>query len=296
MRFNLRAAVLSLGLLACAATSHAQTTDASSQARLLARGNYLMNSVVACGNCHTVRGPDGALAPGRELAGGLMFKEEPFTAYASNITPDPETGIGKWTDAQLKRAIREGIRPDGSLIGPPMPFQFYRGLADADLDAIVVYLRQVPPVRNVVPKSEYRIALPPAYGPPIKQKVVAPSAADPVRYGAYLAGPLGHCMDCHTPMGDKGMRDMARVGAGGFPFPGPWGVSVARNLTPHATGLAGWSDAEIAKAIRTGERRNGEKLKPPMAYDFYSRIDERDMRALVAYLKSLKPLPMAAAK
>jgi mono/diheme cytochrome c family protein len=259
-------------------------------AKLLARGTYLMDSVVACGNCHVQR-DKGKPLPDRGLSGGMLFDEEPFKAYASNITPDRETGIGKWSDAQLIKAIREGIRPDGSVIGPPMPFMFYRGMADDDVKAIVAYLRVQKPVKNAVPKSEYRIKLPPNYGPAISKKVVAPSAKDTLKYGAYLAGPLGHCLDCHTPW-VKGIPDLARAGAGGNPFKGPWGVSVARNLTPHASGLKGWSDAEIARAIREGVRKDGSPLKPPMAYDWYRNISESDMKALIAYLRSLKPLPM----
>src|SRR3954464_203129 len=113
---------------------------AAQDKKLLERGTYLMGSIVACGNCHVQR-EKGRPLPERGLSGGMVFDEEPFKAYAPNITPDPETGIGKWSDAQLARAIREGIRPDGSVIGPPMPVMFYRGMADDDLKAIVAYLR-----------------------------------------------------------------------------------------------------------------------------------------------------------
>jgi mono/diheme cytochrome c family protein len=259
-------------------------------AKLLARGTYLMESIVACGNCHVQRDHGRPLAD-RGLSGGMVFDEAPFKAFAPNITPDRETGIGSWTDAQLVRAIREGIRPDGSLIGPPMPILFYRGMADDDVRAIVAYLRAQAPVKNVVPKSEYRMPLPPSYGPPIAKKVTAPSPRNPVKYGAYLAGPLGHCMDCHTPW-VKGVPDLKRAGAGGNPFRGPWGVSISRNLTPHASGLKGWSDAEIERAIRTGVRRDGSHLTPPMAFDWYRNISAGDMKALIAYLRSLRPLPL----
>jgi mono/diheme cytochrome c family protein len=261
---------------------------------LLERGKYLMDSIVACGNCHVQRGDKGQPLLDKGLSGGLVFDEEPFKAYVPNITPDPETGIGKWTDAQLAKAIREGIRPDGSVIGPPMPIMFYRGLADDDLRAIVAYLRAQPAVKNKVPRSEYRMPLPPSYGPPVKS-VTAPSRKDEVKYGAYLAGPLGHCLDCHTPW-VKGVPDLSRAGSGGNPFRGPWGVSVSRNLTPHETGLKGWSDAEIARAIREGVRKDGTPLRPPMAYGWYKNIRDEDMKPLIAYLRSLKPLPMGAAK
>jgi len=267
------------------------TAPAAAQDKnLLARGTYLMNSIVACGNCHVQRGEKGRPIMEKGLSGGMVFDEEPFKAYAPNITPDPETGIGKWTDAQLAKAIREGVRPDGTLIGPPMPIMFYRGLADTDLKAIIAYLRAQPPVKNPVPKSEYRIKLPPSYGPAVKN-VSAPSRQDAVKYGQYLAGPLGHCMDCHTPW-VKGVPDMSKAGAGGNPFRGPWGVAVSRNLTPHQQGLKGWSDADIARAIREGVRKDGTPLKPPMAYGWYKNISDADMKSLIAYLRSLKPQPL----
>lgn len=266
------------------------TPSAAQDAKLLQRGTYLMDSIVACGNCHVQR-DKGKPLPDLGLSGGMVFDEEPFKAYASNITPDRETGIGSWTDAQLVKAIREGIRPDGSVIGPPMPILFYRGMSDDDAKAIIAYLRAQPPVKNAVPKSEYRMKLPPNYGPALTQKVTAPSPKDTLKYGAYLAGPLGHCLDCHTPW-VQGIPDLKRAGAGGNPFKGPWGVAIARNLTPHATGLKGWSDGEIARAIREGVRRDGTPLNPPMAYDWYRNINEGDMRALIAYLRSLRPLPL----
>ena len=78
----------------------------------LERGKYLMEGVVACGNCHFARGPQGQPLADKGLSGGMLFDEPPFKAYASNITPDADTGIGKWTDAQLAKAIREGVRPE----------------------------------------------------------------------------------------------------------------------------------------------------------------------------------------
>ncbi|MBL8701678.1 MAG: c-type cytochrome [Alphaproteobacteria bacterium] len=259
----------------------------------LERGRYLMNSVVACGNCHTPRGPGGMPIAGRELAGGTEIVEDGlFVARASNLTPDPETGIGRWTDAEIARAIREGVRPDGRVLGPPMPFPFYRDIADEDVAAIIAYLRQLPPVRNAVARSEYKFPLPPAWGPPLAVPVRAPARSDTLRHGAYLAGPLGHCLECHTPMNKDGSRDMSAAGAGGQPFAGPWGVSVARNLTPHESGLGRWTDAEIVRAIRTGTSRDGSALKPPMAFDYYARIDEADMSAIVAFLRTLPPKPL----
>ena len=261
---------------------------------LLKRGNELQNGVVACANCHSPRDAQGKPIAELGMSGGMKFDNGPFVAYARNITPDKETGIGRWTDQQLGKAIREGIRPDGTVIGPPMPIGLYRGISDADLKAIIAYVRAQKPVKNQVAKSDYKMPLPPNYGPPVG-KVSAPPKSDLVAYGAYLAGPLGHCIECHTPM-VKGHFDFANsTGAGGILFKGPWGASVSRNLTPDASGLKNWSDVEIARAIRTGVSRDGTALKPPMAFGWYRNISDGDIRAIIAYLRSLKPVPTGGA-
>jgi mono/diheme cytochrome c family protein len=253
----------------------------------LERGRYLMQTIVACGNCHTPQGPQGPV-PGRELAGGTPFKEPFGVAYAPNITPDKATGIGSWTDDQIIAAIREGRRPDGSIIGPPMPIALYRGMADADARAIVAYLRQVKPVSNKVEKSAYAVPLPPSYGPPVKN-VSAPAPTNKVAYGAYLAGPLGHCIECHSTPNEKGIPDFVnRTGGGGLTFNGPWGVSAAPNITP--TALGKWSDQQIKAAITTGVRPDGARLHPPMAFGYYKGMRPADLDAIVAYLRTLKPL------
>lgn len=252
------------------------------------RGRYLAEGIAACGNCHAPLDDKRQPIAGRGLSGGEVFDTPAFKAYSSNITPDPETGIGKWTDAQLGKAIREGVRPDGSIIGPPMPVEFLRELSDADLAAIIAYLRAQPPVKNAVPKSVYKITLPPSYGPPVAN-VQTPPRNDAVKYGGYLVA-MGHCLDCHTPQ-VKGRLDMSRAGAGGRTFRSGTGQAVSRNITPGQGGLADWSDAEIDRAIRAGVSRDGTPLKPPMAYHYYNNVNAEDMRAVIAYLRSLKPLP-----
>ncbi len=125
------------------------------------RGEYIVGGIAGCGNCHTPIGPDGFIME-QELAGRLVEKNEAFTAIAPNITPGSR--IASWRDEDLVRAIREGLRPDGSLIGPPMPFTQYRGLSDTDVNAIVAFLRTVPAVESTVAVSEYRIPWQPIVG------------------------------------------------------------------------------------------------------------------------------------
>jgi mono/diheme cytochrome c family protein len=252
----------------------------------LERGTYLMQSIVACGNCHTIQTPEGPM-PGMELAGGMVIEDPAFKANVPNITPDPETGIGRWTDEQIILAIREGRRPDGTIIGPPMPIGHYRGISDEDAKAIVAYLRAVKPVKNAVARSAYPFPLPPNYGPPVG-KVEAPPRGDRIAYGAYLAMALGHCTECHSTPNAQGVPDVENaLGAGGMSIHGPWGISVAPNITP--TGLGSWTDDQIRTAITKGLRPDGARLKPPMAFGYYANIAADDLDAIVAYLRSLPP-------
>ena len=268
------------------ATALASTGSALAQSAL-ERGTYLMASIVACGNCHTPQTPNGP-APGMELAGGTRFDEGFGTVFVPNITPDVETGIGKWTDAQITAAIRDGKRPDGTIIGPPMPIALYRGMSDEDVTAIIAYLRSVKPVANKVAKSAYKVPLPRTYGPPVTT-VASVSKAEKVAYGAYLAGPAGHCIECHSTPGPNGTPDfVGKTGAGGLSFNGPWGTSYAANITPN--GIGTWSDADIKRAITTGVRPDGVHLKPPMAFAYYKNIAADDLDAIVVYLRTLKPM------
>lgn len=253
------------------------------------RGEYLVRGIAGCGNCHTPLGPDGPVMD-MELTGRLVDQNEAFTAIAANLTPAGPTA--DWSDAELKRAIREGIRPDGTIIGPPMPFTMYRGLSDTDLDAIVAFLRTLPPIENDPGTSTYNIPLPPAWGPPVKTVADVPAGVT-VEYGAYLAGPVAHCMECHTPMGPQGPMIATDLGRGGFQFPGPWGVSTAPNLTSHADGLAGYSDEEIATMITHAKRPDGSNMLPPMPYGYLAAMSEDDLAAILLYLRSLPALPDA---
>jgi mono/diheme cytochrome c family protein len=255
----------------------------------LERGKYLMTSIVACGNCHTPKGPSGRAIADKELSGGTEFDAPVFHAVAPNITPDKETGIGNWTDEQIVNAIRNGKRPDGTTIGPPMAIPFYRGMSDTDVHAIVAYLRSVKPIGHKVEKSTYKMPLPASYGP-VVTKVPDVPRSDAVAYGKYLATGLGHCMDCHTPM-VNGRSDMARMGAGGNQYESPvGGIIVSANLTPgNPNGIASWTDDQVKTAIREGKRPD-RPLVRLMAFDWYKNITDEDMTDLVAFLRTLKPV------
>lgn len=282
MRFGrTSAAALAVALMMPAAAS-AETP--------LERGDYLVNSILACGNCHTPMGPNGP-ETSKTLAGGTPFEAPPFSVFSSNLTPDRGTGVGEWSDAELKTAIVEGERPDGVPLAPIMPYAFYHVMLPSDLDALVAYLRTVVPVANEVPPPVYRQIIRAEPPPGFEKPPSAAELATPEGRGKYLVG-IGHCMECHTTRGPHGEPDFAGgFGAGGMEIPGPWGVSVAANITSSkAKGLGDWSDAEIKRAITEGVSRDGRKLKPPMAFGFYARLKPGDLDDIVAYLRTVPPV------
>jgi mono/diheme cytochrome c family protein len=274
------AALLSSGSLRAAAQTYRE------------RGAYLVNAVAACGHCHTPREPDNTPIAGMELAGGREFDIEAGHIVGSNITPDRETGIGNWSVGQIVYALRNGKRPDGTMIGPAMPIEFYRQLSDRDAETIAVYLKSLKPVRHQVARSQYNAPLPPSYGPVVGH-VAEPNPRDKVAYGAYLAGPVAHCLECHTPRNGPRL-DIGRLGAGGWQLPdlgnpGMWTVS--RNITPDpAAGLGKWSDADIKAAILLGHRPDGTKLARTMPFEAYNNMSSDDVNAIVDYLRTLMPV------
>lgn len=273
---------IAFGLFAGAVVSAVTPAVAQTPAE---RGGYLVNTLMTCNNCHTPMGPQGPDFS-KALSGGLTFDEPPFKVTASNITPDPDTGLGKWTDAQIKTLLRKGVRPDGTKVAPIMPTGFYEILTDKDVDAIVAYLRTVTPVKNQSPAPVYKMAFERDIPPGADKPMPEADLSNPVKKGFYLAT-AAHCMECHTPM-DKGRHDFSKLGAGGTEFPGPWGKSVSRNITSSkAKGLGDWSDDEIKRAITQGIHKDGSKLRPPMGYPFYARMTPDDLNAVVAYLRTV---------
>jgi mono/diheme cytochrome c family protein len=265
------------------------------------RGFYLVNTIMACGNCHSPRDAEGRTIADKALSGGLKFTTPAFIATAPNITPDVETGIGSWSDAEIRRALVEGMRPDhGRLAGVPlaaiMPANFYRALLPDDLDAIIVYLRSVKPVRSEVQQPVYKLPVHRDPYPDAEAGFNKTMFADPVRRGAYLVT-IGHCMECHSAW-SRGVSDFANgLGHGGRAFPplegSPEGTpsSIAANITSEPTaGIGAWSDAEIARAITHGIARDGRPLKPPMAYGFYAGLKDADLADIIAYLRTVPPL------
>jgi len=256
------------------------------------RGSYLVNSIGACGNCHGADASGKLYADGA-LAGGFVFDAfDPQFGHvvAPNITPDKDTGIGKWSEAEIVVGLRDGKRPDGSIIGPPMPISGYRLLSDHDVTAIAAYLLSARPTKNPVEKSQYKVPMP-DYGPSVVHVDPVPPS-NKVAYGSYLVA-VGHCVACHTPAADGKPFNMDLAFAGGRPFAAlsPYfAPSISRNITPDPDqGLGKWTDDQIKDAITKAVRPDGTKLGGPMPYAWYAKITPDDLDAIVAFMRTIKP-------
>ncbi len=262
----------------------------------LERGRYLATSVTGCFGCHSEhdwKSHGAPIVPGTTGAGEVMpFADLPGRVVAPNITSDVATGVGGWTDDELARAIREGISRDGRTLFPMMPYEHFRKMSDEDLASIIVFLRTVPPIRRELPKTE--IIFPVKYlmrsaPEPVNEPVSSADAtsADPVKRGAYLVN-LADCAFCHTPH-VRG-QPVAHMGfAGGMVLTGPWGSVASANLTPDASGINYYDEALFIQTLRTGYVRARE-LKPIMPYWEYGRMRDEDLKAIFAYLRTVKPV------
>ena len=151
----------------------------------------------------------------------------------------------------------------------------------------MAYLRSLKPISNKVPDPIYKIALPHEVFPGAEKPMTAAVMRNTVKRGFYLAT-VGHCMECHTPMGAKGKDFVNDLGKGGFELKGPWGVLVSRNITSSKTkGIGTWTEAEIKRAITQGISMDGSKLKPPMGFSYYAGMTNGDLDAVVAYLRTV---------
>ncbi len=251
----------------------------------LARGKYLVQGLLSCETCHTPSDwtqHGGPSIPGKELGGQeLPLNGFPGTAVASNITSDTETGAGNWSDDQIARAIREGIKHDGSTLFPLMPYGDYKNLSDEDLASVVVYVRSVPPLRNVLPKS--KVIFPVNYlvrgaPEPINQTVPQP-ATDQLSRGKYLVK-LG--CGCHNAVEKLPY-------AGGEVLGGPWGTVTSANITPDASGISYYEEATFISAMRTGYV-GARKLNSIMPFGNFKNLSNDDLKAMYAYLRTLAPM------
>ena len=271
----------------CAATIFAVTSTASAESSV-ERGNYLVNAVMGCDGCHTPR-PGGAFDFSKRFSGGSqIWDEKAYTVRGSNITPDPETGIGAWSEGDIKRALTEGVRPSGVPLAPQMPFAFYKILTPRDLDAVAAYIKSIAPVRNQVPPPVYKTQMHVELIPNAEKPALDEALQDPVKRGFYLAT-IAHCMECHSRRPDGTQDYINWNGKGGFIFKGPFGEVAARNISSHKTaGIGAWTDAEIKRALTQGIGRDGRAFKLPMARQVYfSKMTDDDVNAVVAWVRTI---------
>ena len=270
-------------LLVVATSVAAATGDAK-------RGEYIATAG-GCIACHTASSKDAV-----RFAGGHALKTPFGTFYGPNITPHPQAGIGRWSEADFVRAMREGRRPDGAHYFPAFPYPSYTRIVDADLRDLWTYLRSLPP--NARPNQEHDLKFPFGFrfllwGWKLLHFTPGPTPADartdtPVARGAYLVNALSHCGECHTPRNILGGPKRDRFLAGGK---GPDGKGVP-NLTP--TKLKKWSEDELKYFLTTGLTSDGDVTAQAMGdvvANTTSRITPADLDAIIAYLRTLPALP-----
>lgn len=263
------------------------------RADLVTRGKYLTQAA-DCESCHTAPG-------GKPFAGGRAFRTAFGTLYSSNLTPDPATGLGAWTDADFLRALHQGVGKDGRRLYPAFPYDAYAHMADADGRAIRAYLATLQPVRQATPANALVFPFNQRWLMAIWAQLfareqgfepVADRGADWNR-GAYLAEALAHCGACHTPRNllqglDNRRKFMGAVTQG-------W---QAYDITSdRLTGIGAWTDAELGDYLAKGHAEGRGTATGPMgeAVDLsLTHLTPGDLHALVVYLKSVPPLTAKA--
>lgn len=259
----------------------------------LARGEYLVEGVAHCFQCHSdhdLTTPELPIKEGMKGAGWLMEQAPGLgTVIAPNITPDKETGIGNWTDDEIARAIREGVSRDGTPLFPIMPYESFRDMSDEDVASVVVYLRTIPAVRNPLPRTQLDFPLSRIVNmmpKPLEAPVAPPAEA---ARGAYLVK-MAECESCHTPaVQGEPLEGMAYAGGFQFNIIGTGKAVVSANITPDPSGIAHYDEAMFDDVMRTG-RLPGRQLSGIMPYAHLARLTPEDMRAIFAHIKAQKPV------
>ena len=267
--------------------ANAGTTDA------VKHGEFVFRAA-GCAGCHTDVDNDGPF-----MAGGRALRTPFGTFYSPNITPDPEFGIGGWSEEDLARALTQGVSPDGENYYPAFPYTAYSKMRREDIAALKTYLDTVPPVAQ--PNRSHDLPWYLSYRPLVMawnwlnftpgEYRDDPEHDAPWNRGAYIAEALSHCAECHTPRDDTGGldMDMANAGATG----GPEGETVPNITSDRDTGIGQWSEDDIAYYLETGMRPDGDYAGSLMAEvidEGLSHLDRDDLAALARYVKSIPPI------
>lgn len=278
-----------LTLLAAAATACLPIASAAAADQdLVARGAYIARAA-DCMSCHSAEG-------GEPYAGGLPINTPFGKIYSNNITPDPETGIGGWTEQDFARVLHEGISKGGERIYPAMPYDSYTKMVDEDVHALWAYMQTVEPVKRETPPNELMFPFDIRSGLAVWQELYLdderfqPDPAHDATWnrGAYLVEALGHCGSCHTPRNLMGASEDARELTGSVVD--NW---YAPNISSGpASGVRDWTVEELAAFLKTG--RNDRNVAPvgPMAevvHASLSQLTDADVHAMAVYLKEQPP-------
>lgn len=264
--------------------------QSSTDSTVIARGKELVFGPAHCADCHSTVNADSLIAMGQEvsLSGGYEFKMPIGKIYTRNITPDTETGIGRYSDKEIARTLRYGIGPNGNALFDFMPFH---NTSDEDLTAIISYLRAQRPVKKEIPEHEFN-----TLGKVIKAFMIKPVGPDgdvPVavkkdssaEYGKYLAVNVSNCSGCHTK------RDMMTGAYTGELFAG--GLEIEGFVTPNLTTdsssrIYTWDQQQFINRFREGKKIQ----QSPMPWNSFKRMSDEDIIAIYKYLKTLKPMKM----
>ncbi len=293
---TIRFALIAVAAAGCSSTPVDPNVNAT-------HGSYLISAVLGCADCHTTPQANGLpsfdpsdyLAGGRELdfsTGGAVQK-----FFAPNLTSDPATGLGKWSDDEIKRAITHGIDNEGNALFPLMPYFAFANLSEGDLQSIVLFLRTLPPKVNQVPQDTFSLSSPVSTIDPNKIPDTTLPASDPLHAsaenGRYLASVA--CLYCHTPTTGQldPPLDLTRALAGGQLFPQATITTVSGNLTPDATGLQGWTADDVIATVRFDtEKGHGRPLCEPMPGGPNRDGDmiQSDLQDIANYLTTIAPV------
>lgn len=284
-----------LALLVVLFAAGGARAQAPADTQALARGEYVFHAA-GCTSCHTDSQAKGAL-----LAGGVALKSRYGTFYTPNITPDPDHGIGKWSEDDFRRALKQGVAPDGSNYFPAFPYASYTGMSDDDVHALWLYLRGIPPSAQADRPHELhfpydlRVAVTAwkllYFHPGEGDGQALPTQPADVARGAYLVTSVAHCGECHTPRNRFGGL-IAGEWLGGSDD-GPTGGTVP-NITPDAkTGIGGWKTEDITALLNDGSTPDFDYVGGDMAEEVDNTtkyLTDDDRKAIAAYLKSVPPV------
>ena len=259
----------------------------------LERGRQVFNAA-SCAVCHTDKENNG-----EPLAGGYAMKSDFGTFYTPNITPDPETGIGNWSDEDFIRAMQQGISPEGDHYFPSFPYTAYTKMHRDDILALKAYLFSLKPVKKS--NREHELAFYVKMAPSARiwkaayfkegEFVDAPEKSAEWNRGAYLVEAMGHCSECHTPRKALGVLDETMAFAGVQKMTG---VGTVPNITPDKkTGIGRWSVDDLVYYFETGTTLSGDSSGGKMASiidNSLSLLPAGDRKAMAVYLLSQQPI------